>query len=217
MMPTALSSCKDQLSPIDAQAIEDALRVIARKWTSWITQSLSWQHGPVRVCEIAAQLRFISNIYRPLDTMHSDGLVTRTGDHTNLSYELTDRGRALLAVHRALSEWSQEHLLPEETAFAERAEDAARRLHLRKSTAVIQALTYGPMTPFDVCETTNMGQGYALRRLERLRSDGVVTRAGAQHGAPHTLTVAGRELGPVYSAIGSWSAMDARHGLEAGR
>ena len=56
-------------------------------------------------------------------------------------------------MHQALADWSQAHLSLGKVAGAERVEDAVRRLHLRHSTAVIQALDAGgPMRFVHIAE-----------------------------------------------------------------
>lgn len=208
-MPTTTQLDKSQISSTEARHVEETLRLIGRKWSTCVIETLTQQRAAIRVCDIAAHLPFVGNIYGILATMHSAGLVTQSGDHTGVSYQLSQRGRDLFPVHRALSEWSQQHFSLGEMAAAERAEDAARRLHLRQSTAVVQALDiHGSMPLIRVAEETGLGQQYALRRLERLHIDGVVARSGPHIGAPHVLTDAGRALGPVYAAAERWSAPD---------
>jgi len=109
-------------------------------------------------------------------------------------------------VHRALSDWSLANLSLGKMAGAQRVEDAARRLHLRHSTAVIQILDAGgPARFFHITEETGLANGYARDRLNRLRADGLVTRTSPYHGDPYVLTDAGRALGPVYAAVSHWS------------
>jgi DNA-binding HxlR family transcriptional regulator len=89
-------------------------------------------------------------------------------------------------------------------AGAERVEDAVRRLHLRHTTAVIQALDAGPMRFVHLSEAVGLDDPYTRQRLVRLTDDGLVTRTGPRHGDPYMLTAAGRALGPVYAAIEHW-------------
>ncbi|MFD4480436.1 winged helix-turn-helix transcriptional regulator [Streptomyces sp. NPDC058471] len=194
-----------EIRSVNEQRVEAALRVIARRWTTSMVQVLAPQQAPMRVCDIAAHLPSVANAYGLLNQMHADGLVTRSGDHTGISYQLSDRGRALSPVHRALFGWSWLHLPIRTTVYAERVEDAARRLHSRKSTAVVQALDeLGTTSILSVAKKVGTVPGHASRRLERLRSDGLAARTGPHHGAPYKLTDAGGALGPVYSAVESW-------------
>lgn len=197
------------ISPISAvapQRVEDALVLISPKWTTWCAQTLAQQGGPMRVRDIAARLPFVSEpfVSKRLAQMHADGLVARTDDR-GAPYQLSAFGAALLPVHQALADWSQDHLALGPMASAERVEDAVRRLHLRHSTAVIQALDAGPMRFVHLAEQVGLDTGYAGQRLVRLQFDGLVTRTGPRHGAPYALTDAGRVLGPVYAAVEHWS------------
>ncbi|MEU9484531.1 winged helix-turn-helix transcriptional regulator [Streptomyces decoyicus] len=91
-------------------------------------------------------------------------------------------------------------------AGAERVEDAVRRLHLRHSTAVVQLLDAdGPTRFVHIAEEAGLDNGFTRYRLNRLQTDGLVTRTGPHHGAPYVLTDAGRALGPVYGAVSHWS------------
>ncbi|MGW2331598.1 winged helix-turn-helix transcriptional regulator [Streptomyces sp. NPDC001700] len=210
-MPTTGLHTAPQIGAIDAQRVEQALRVLARKWTTWIIQTLPQGRTPMRGCDIARALPFIANPYPMLNEMHTAGLVTRIGDHTDVSYQLTARGDALTSVHRALEVWSHAHLTLGETASAERIEDAARRLRLRQSTATVCALdAIGPASQLDIAHELHLGIGYVGRRLARLQHDGLATRTGSHHGAWYLLTEAGRALGPVYAAIEYWSQLDLR-------
>ncbi|MGW1374714.1 winged helix-turn-helix transcriptional regulator [Streptomyces sp. NPDC002446] len=212
-MSTAFRPDISRICSIDAQRVEEALRVIARKSSTWVVQTLAQHRVPMRVCDIAAQLPFVRSIYGLLEDMHFAGLINRAGGHTGVWYQLSEGGWALFPVHRALSEWSQAYLSRGTMADAERVENAVRRLHLRQSTAVIQVLdAYGAMPLIHISEEANLGPQYTLRRLERLQSDGLVARSGSHH----MLTAAGRALGPVYTAVERWSEAH-RQGTESGR
>ncbi|MFD7013974.1 winged helix-turn-helix transcriptional regulator [Streptomyces sp. NPDC059928] len=211
-MKDTLVPAPTQIRSVNEQHVEEALRVIARKWTTPIVHILAPQRAPMRVCDIAARLPFTGNVYTLLDRMHSDGLVTRTGNHTAVEYQLNAHGRALPPVHQALFAWSWTHLPIGTTVFAERVEDAAQRLRARKSTAVVQALNeLGPTSILRVAEKAGLHPGYAQRRLVRLGSDGLVARTGPHHGAPYMLTDAGSALGPVYTIIERWRELGRRN------
>jgi DNA-binding HxlR family transcriptional regulator len=191
-----------------AQHVEDALSLISPKWTNWVVQTLAQQHQPMRVREIARQLPFVSEqiVGKRLAQMHADGLLARS-EGFRAPYQLSAFGTSLAPVHQALTDWSHDHfhLSPGGVARAARVEDAVRRLHLRHTTAVIQALDAGPMRFVHIGEAVGLDDPYTRQRLVRLQADGLVTRTGHRHGDPYTLTPAGRTLGPVYAAVEHWS------------
>lgn len=207
-MSTPVQPATFQISAVDAQRVEDALSLIAPKWTTWSAQTLAQQGGPMRVRDVAARLPFLSEqlVGKRLAQMHADGLVTRAGARHGAPYQLSGFGNALSSVHRALSDWSQAHLPVGTVAGAERVEDALRRLHLRHSTTVIQVLDAGgPMRFVHIAEKAGLDNGFTRQRLMRLQLDGLVARTGPRHGDPYVLTDAGRALGPVYATVEHWS------------
>ncbi|MEV4881370.1 winged helix-turn-helix transcriptional regulator [Streptomyces cyaneofuscatus] len=210
-MPAIPQSSAASIGSVDAQRVENAFSLIAPKWTTWSAQTLAQQGSPMRVRDVAAGLPFVSEqlVGKRLAQMHADGLVTRIGDRHGAPYQLSAFGASLSQVHHALSDWSQAHLsLGGRVAGAERVEDAVRRLHLRDSTAVIQALDAGgggSMRFVHIAEEVGLDRGWTRQRLNRLQVDGVVARTGPRHGDPYVLTDAGRALGPVYAAVEHWS------------
>ncbi|MFF9784173.1 winged helix-turn-helix transcriptional regulator [Streptomyces nigrescens] len=207
-MSTPIQSSAASIGSADAQRVEDALSLIAPKWTTWSVQSLAQQGHPMRVRDVAARLPFISEqlVAKRLAQMHADGLVTRAADSRGDPYQLSALGESLSRVHRALSDWSQANLSLGKVAGAERVEDAVRRLHLRHSTAVIQLLdAAGPTRFVHIAEGAGLDNGFTRYRLNRLQTDGLVSRTGPHHGTPYVLTDAGRALGPVYTAVSHWS------------
>ncbi|MEV0914223.1 winged helix-turn-helix transcriptional regulator [Streptomyces sp. NPDC049967] len=210
-MSATPQSSTASINSVDAQRVEDALSLIAPKWTNWSAQTLAQQGRPMRVRDVAARLPFVSEqlVGKRLAQMHADGLVTRVGDRHGAPYQLSAYGESLSRVHHTLSDWSQANLsLRGRVAGAERVEDAVRRLHLhlRDSTAVIQALDAGgPMRLVHIAEEAGLDNGWTGQRLNRLQIDGLVARTGPRHGDPYVLTDAGRALGPVYAAIEHWS------------
>ncbi|QHC21411.1 winged helix-turn-helix transcriptional regulator [Streptomyces sp. GS7] len=207
-MPTTVQPSVTSIGSVDAQRVEGALSLIAPKWTTWSAQTLAQQGRPMRVCDVAARLPFVSEqfIGKRLAQMHSDGLVTRAHDRHGAPYQLSASGESLSRVHRALSDWSQTNLSLGQVAGAERVEDAVRRLHLRHSTAVIQVLDAGgPMRFVHIAEEAGLDNSFTRQRLNRLQTDGLVARTGPRHGDPYVLTDAGRALGPVYAAVEHWS------------
>lgn len=188
------------IGSVDAQRVEDALSLIAPKWTTWSAQTLAQQGSPMRVRNVATRLPFVSEqlVGKRLAQMHADGLVTRAADRHGAPYQLSAFGESLSPVHHALSDWSQANLsLGGQVAGAERVEDAVRRLHLRHSTAVIQVLDAGgPTRVVRIAEEAGLDNGFTRQRLNRLQVDGFVARTGPRHGDPYLLTDAGRALGP---------------------
>ncbi|SHN23184.1 winged helix-turn-helix transcriptional regulator [Actinacidiphila paucisporea] len=207
-MSTLAQPSTSRTGAAHAQRVEDALSLIAPKWTNWVVQTLAQARQPMRVREIARQLPFVSEqlVGRRLAQMHADGLVTRSEDF-RAPYQLSGFGTSLAPVHQALTDWSHQHIHfpPGGVAGAERVEDAVRRLHLRHTTAVIQGLDAGPMRFVHIGEAVGLDDPYTRQRLVRLQADGLVARAGLRHGDPYTLTAAGRALGPVYAAVEHWS------------
>lgn len=208
-MSTPVQPTTSQIGSVDAQRVEDALSLITPKWTTWSAQTLAQHGGSMRVRDVAARLPFVSEqlVGKRLAQMHDDGLATRAGDRHGVPYQLSGFGNSLSSVHRALSNWSQAHLLLGKVAGAERVEDAVRRLHLRHSTTVIQVLDAGgPMRFVHIAEEAGLDNGFARQRLNRLQLDDLVTRTGPRHGDPYVLTDTGRALGPVYVAVERWSS-----------
>ncbi|MCY0926996.1 winged helix-turn-helix transcriptional regulator [Streptomyces sp. H27-H1] len=208
MSATSQSSAAS-IGSVDAQRVEDALSLIAPKWTTWSAQTLAQQGSPMRVRDVAARLPFVSEQFvgKRLAQMHADGLVTRADHRHGAPYQLSAFGESLSRVHHTLYDWSQANLsLGGQVAGAERVEDAVRRLHLRHSTAVIQVLDAGgPMRFVHIAEEIGLDNGFTRQRLNRLQVDGLVARTGPRHGDPYGLTDAGRALGPVYAAVEHWS------------
>lgn len=196
------------IASIDAQRVEEALARIGPKWTTWTAMTLAQVNGPVRVRDVAAQLPFVSEQFvgKRLATMHADGLAIRDDDR-RAPYRLSALGTSLAPVLRTVSDWSRTHLTQEPMAEAERVEDALRRLHLRHSTAVIQALDSadGQMRFVHIATAARLDNGLARQRLLRLQADGLVTRTGSRHGDPYVLTDAGQALGAVYASVEHWS------------
>ncbi|MEU6172736.1 winged helix-turn-helix transcriptional regulator [Streptantibioticus parmotrematis] len=194
--------------PVDAQRIEDALSLLAPRWTTWTTQTLAQHNAPMRVREVASRLPFLNEqlVGKRLAQMHTDGLVIRANDHFHAPYQLSASAAELTPVHRALASWSQQHLALGQLPDAERVEDAVRRLSLRHATALIQLLdSRGPMRLAHVSEAVALKAPYTWQRLAFLQRDGLVTRTGPRRGDPYVLTEAGAALGPVHAAVQQWS------------
>lgn len=207
-MPTTSQPDISLISAVDAQRVEQALTLIAPRWTTWTAQTLPQDGSPMRVRDVAAQLPFIplNTVGKRLFQMHSDGLVTRADTRFGAPYQLSTLGQSLAPLHRALSEWSRAHIPLGTAAGAERVEDAVRRLYLRNTTAVIQLLdTVGSMRFAHIADGTGLDNALTYHRLNRLQIDGLVTRTGPRYGDPYILTEAGQALGPVYTATQHWS------------
>lgn len=99
---------------------------ISDKWVSLVLVSLA--DGTLRFSEIARQIAGVSQkmLTQTLRTLERDGLVTRTVTASvpvRVDYELTDLGRSLMPVLRALKTWSESHI--EEILAAREAYRAA--------------------------------------------------------------------------------------------
>ncbi|MEV4555732.1 winged helix-turn-helix transcriptional regulator [Kitasatospora sp. NPDC049285] len=195
-----------QATTLDEVRVEEVLRVIAPKWTTWVVQTLA-HHGPMRVSEISAGLPFVHNtlLSKRLAEMESRGLLTRA-NATRAPYKLSEAGRALAPIQRSLADWSQTHL-PRlgQLAGAERVEDALRRLAPRNTTAVIRALeAHGPLRLTHAAEASGLDSPSIQFRLNRLQRDELVTRIGPRHGDPYTLTDAGLATLPILETVEHW-------------
>ncbi|MFF4453797.1 winged helix-turn-helix transcriptional regulator [Streptomyces goshikiensis] len=194
---------------IDPQRVEDALARIGPKWTTWSTMVLAQENRPMRVRDVAAQLPFLTEqfVSKRLATMHANGLVNRSDDRRGAPYRLSALGESLAPLHHTLSDWSRVHLPLGAMAEAERVEGALRRLNLRDTTVVIQALgAGGPMRLVHISEEAGLDTPWTRQRLLRMQADGLVARTGSRHGDPYVLTDAGQALGAVYASVEHWSA-----------
>lgn len=203
LTPTAPNS---QASTLNEVRVEEALRVIAPMWTTWVVQTLA-HHGPMRVSEINAVLPFVHNtlLSKRLAEMESRGLLTRA-NAMQAPYQLSEAGRALAPIQRSLADLSRTHL-PRlgQLAGAERVEDALRRLAPRNTTAVIQTLeAHGPLRLTHAAEALGMDHQLTQYRLKRLQRDALVTRSGPRHGDPYTLTDAGLATLPILESVERW-------------
>ncbi|MHC5909009.1 winged helix-turn-helix transcriptional regulator [Streptomyces sp. S6] len=212
-MSTTVQPSAALIGSVNTQRVEDALSLIAPKWTTWVVQTLAQEGGALRVREISARLPFVTETYLSarLAQMHAGGLLTRANGF-RAPYQLSSAGESLHWVHSALADWSRNNLPLGETAGAERVEDAVRRLHLRHTTAVVRALdANGPMRFGHIAEEAGLAPGTVLPRLRRLEADGLITQTGPRYSNPYALTDAGRALGPVYAAVEHWSDTTAAH------
>ena len=86
---------------------------LSDKWVGLVLQALS--NGPQRYNEIARTVAGVSQkmLTQTLRTLERDGLATRTVTPTvpvRVDYELTDLGRSLLPVMRAIKDWAEAHM-----------------------------------------------------------------------------------------------------------
>ncbi len=101
------------------------MTTIGEKWTSLLINALA--DGPRRHGELARTVAGVSQkmLTQSLRTLERDGLVSRTVTASvpvRVDYELTELGRSLVPVLRALKDWSETHI---EEILAARASDAA--------------------------------------------------------------------------------------------
>ncbi|MGC4998489.1 winged helix-turn-helix transcriptional regulator [Streptomyces sp. DT195] len=205
-MPAPAQPSAFSLGAVDAQRVEDALSLMAPRWTTWSAMTLAQANGPMRVRDVTTQIPFVSQqlVGKRLATMHADGLVDRANDGWGAPYRLSSLGESLAPVYRAVSDWSHAYLPLGRVAEVERVEDALHRLYLRDSTAVLQVLDAGgPMRFIDIAEEAGLGN--PRQRLLQLETDGLVARTGPRRGDPYVLTNAGQALGTVYASVERWS------------
>jgi DNA-binding HxlR family transcriptional regulator len=89
------------------------LAVLSNKWLTLIVAALA--DGPLRHSELARIVAGASQkmLTQTLRTLERDGLITRTVTPEvppRVDYELTDLGRGLLPVQRAIKAWAEEHI-----------------------------------------------------------------------------------------------------------
>ena len=87
--------------------------------------------GPRRYSAIAARVQGVSQkmLTQTLRALERDGLVTRTvfpEIPPHVEYELTDLGRDLLPLQRAIKAWAEEHIAEVHGSRAEYDEQRAR-------------------------------------------------------------------------------------------
>jgi DNA-binding HxlR family transcriptional regulator len=86
---------------------------LSDKWVGLVLQALA--NGPQRYNEVARTVAGVSQkmLTQTLRTLERDGLATRTVTPTvpvRVDYELTDLGRSLLPVMRAIKDWAEAHM-----------------------------------------------------------------------------------------------------------
>jgi DNA-binding HxlR family transcriptional regulator len=86
---------------------------LSDKWVALVLQAL--QGGPQRYNAIARTVAGVSQkmLTQTLRTLERDGLATRTVTPSvpvRVDYELTELGRSLLPVMRAIKDWAEAHM-----------------------------------------------------------------------------------------------------------
>jgi DNA-binding HxlR family transcriptional regulator len=86
---------------------------LSDKWMGLVIQSLS--EGPRRYSEIARDIAGVSQkmLTQTLRSLERDGLAERTVTPSvpvRVDYRLTELGRSLLPVMRAVTEWAEQHM-----------------------------------------------------------------------------------------------------------
>lgn len=117
---------RPQRAPHDA-----AIAILGKKWTSSIVGLL--RDGPRRFTDVYQLIPFVSHkvLIQQLRALEQDGIIVRlvvAGGPRQVSYDLTDAGRALLPIINSLDEWARSHAASEATPDPiSRANGAARR------------------------------------------------------------------------------------------
>jgi DNA-binding HxlR family transcriptional regulator len=92
-----------------------AVELIGRRWTGVVLRTML--HGATRFSEIAAVVPNLSDkmLAERLKELESEGMITRTlvpETAVRVEYRLTDKGRALEGVVRALGVWADRWVGP---------------------------------------------------------------------------------------------------------
>jgi DNA-binding HxlR family transcriptional regulator len=111
LSPTEVSACMRG----DA-ALGRAFAILGKRWSGLVLGSL--QPGPTGFRELSRTIGGVSDsvLSDRLSELTKAGLVARVvgeGPPVVVSYELTERGRALMPVLEQLSRWAQENLTAE--------------------------------------------------------------------------------------------------------
>jgi DNA-binding HxlR family transcriptional regulator len=106
------------MTPIDddfCPHFHHAVELIGRRWTGCVLRSML--HGATRFGDIAAAVPKLSDkmLAERLKELESEGMITRTvvpETPVRVEYELTDKGRSLEGVLKALGDWADEWVGP---------------------------------------------------------------------------------------------------------
>lgn len=91
----------------------EVLATVGNKWSALVVNAL--EDGPRRHSQLAARIAGASQkmLTQTLRTLERDGVLTRTVTPSipvRVDYELTDLGRTLVPILRALKAWSESHI-----------------------------------------------------------------------------------------------------------
>jgi DNA-binding HxlR family transcriptional regulator len=105
----------DQCQPA-AEHLARAFGFLGKRWTAMILGHLS--HGPAGFRDVSRGLGGISDsvLSERLGDLAAGGLIARMvhdGPPVSVSYQLTERGRALMPALDLIARWARENLPPE--------------------------------------------------------------------------------------------------------
>jgi DNA-binding HxlR family transcriptional regulator len=94
---------------IACDVVEKAFDVLGRKWTGLIIRQLC--DGPRHFCDVERGVPAVSArmLTERMKELEAAGIVVRTvdtGTPVRTSYELTEKGRALIPVMRGIEQWA---------------------------------------------------------------------------------------------------------------
>ena len=106
---------KDQCEPV-AEDLARAFGFLGKRWTAIILGHLS--HGPAGFRDLSRGTGGISDsvLSERLASLAAGGLITREvrdGPPVTVTYQLTDRGRALMPALDLIAEWARDNLPPD--------------------------------------------------------------------------------------------------------
>lgn len=98
---------------------QKSIELVGKRWSGTILRAIMYH--PLRFSEISTHIPVISDrsLSLRLKELESEGLITRSVESTQpvgVSYELTDKGRALESVITELENWAHDWVAPRERA-----------------------------------------------------------------------------------------------------
>jgi DNA-binding HxlR family transcriptional regulator len=104
----------DECQPV-AEDLARAFGFLGKRWTAVILGHLS--HGPAGFRDLSRGIGGISDsvLSERLADLAAGGLITRTvrdGPPVTVTYQLTDRGRALMPALDQIARWARDNLPP---------------------------------------------------------------------------------------------------------
>jgi DNA-binding HxlR family transcriptional regulator len=98
---------------------QKAIELVGKRWSGTILRAI--MHQPLRFSEISAHIMEISDrsLSLRLKELEAEGLITRSVEATQpvgVSYELTQKGRALESVIAELENWAHDWVAQHEPA-----------------------------------------------------------------------------------------------------